>query len=236
MKSPTSVEEMLTMIDNIETVLNAKPYSVKVKDYKILGVPVRYFLVPISHYLDIQIEKLYLKLEEATLDKFSRMLSHIQNFSTLHCIRSRVHDKYDLSNKFIFNKKSQIAIDIDIYAKEVIGITKTFFPQAVNTLKDYKIHKCDERQLLKLISKFEGKFNIDSIENKINFFSETCEKELSGIRYDDSKDNEKDYELFVDKFSLDKWFSLEKDPIILLETNGKPPKGIQDLVILRFLV
>ena len=225
MKNPKSVEEMLTTIDNIETVLNAKPYSVRVKDNKILGVPVRYFLVPISNYLDLQIEKLYLKLEEETLEKFSSMLSHIHNFSRIHCISRRVFDQYNLANKFIFNKKSEITVDIYKYEKEIIDITKIFFPKAVNTLKDYKIHKCDELQLLSLISEFEEKFNIVSIENKIDFFIETCEKELTGIRYDDGKDNESDYDIFVEKFSLDRWLSSEKDPIILLKTNGKPPKG-----------
>jgi hypothetical protein len=225
MKNPKTVDEMLTMLDNIETVLESKPYSVQVEDYKILGVPVRYLLVPISHYLDLKLEKLYLKLEEITLEKFTKMLSNIRNFSNVNCIRKSVYDQYNLSDKFIFNKRCQITIDIENYEKELIDITKAFFPKAVNTLKEYKVHKCDEKELLSLISEFESKFDIMEVEKKIRSFIESCEKELADVHFDDSKEHLNEYELFVDKFSLEKWLSSEKDRKIILQTNGEAPEG-----------
>jgi hypothetical protein len=214
------------MIDSIESVMKKEKHFKHIKEHEVIGVPIRFHLVPISDFLDFQIEALYVKLADETLARFTRMLTDIQDFRETNCIRIRVFEEYGPAGIIIFNNNSIISKNIVGYEKKLNEITKSNFPKAVDIFKKYKIHKATETELLKVIENFRAEFNKSDVLEKINEFINECRKELSGAHIGvDSKDHEDDFILFTDELSLNEWFNPEKIPKILLKTNGESPKG-----------
>ena len=84
------------MIDSIESVMKKEKHFKQIKEHEVIGVPIRFYLVPISDFLDFQIEALYVKLADEALARFTQMLTDIQDFSETNCIRVRVFEEYDI--------------------------------------------------------------------------------------------------------------------------------------------
>jgi hypothetical protein len=107
---------------------------------KVTGVPIRFALIPIKHFIDLEniIDKLYIKLKKQNIDKFSNILNHIRDYNIPNCIRNRVFDTYSDSGRIIFNIKSNISQEIRIYENTLIEITNKYLCEAGELLKNYK--------------------------------------------------------------------------------------------------
>ena len=170
------------------------------------------------------IEKLYLKLKDETIVKFTVMLQEIQDFNFKNCVRNRVLDIHKENGNIIFNKKSEISMSIRNYEDSLMKITKEYFPKAVNILKEYKIGNKKEKDLLELFNDFEKMFTIKVVMDEIDSYVNQCQKELEGIQFAASKNNINDYVLFSDVTTLDTWFLDYWKPKVLLKTDASQSK------------
>ena len=218
--NPTKVEEIFKFIQDLNINLNDHKYYKEIKKYDIIGVPVRFYLVPIEDFLDIKIEKLYGKLQDIIIKSLTEILHQIHAFNFRNCIRNRVYEAYSESYPIIFNEKSKISSDIKRYEESIIKVTAKFLPISMESLKDYKNGKAEETKLTDLIQEFKKEFNINDVDGKIRDYSDQCREQLNGIKYKDSKDSRLDYELFTDEMSLNEWFITDQKPKILLKTDA----------------
>jgi hypothetical protein len=203
----------------------------KIYGLKVTGVPIRFALIPIKHFihLDNVIEKLYIKLKEQTIDKFSKILNHIRDFNIQNCIRNRVFDTYSDSGTIIFNIKSKLCEEIRVYENTLIEITNKYLYEAGELLKNYKKGVVKEDKISEFVLKFENEFKITMVDLKIQEFAEKCRKELNGIKFKDSIINNKDdeskikdeYQLFTDEDACKEWLNTDRINKILLKTDGK---------------
>jgi hypothetical protein len=124
----------------------------KVYGLKVTGVPIRFALIPIKHFIDLEniIDKLYIKLKKQNIDKFSKILNHIRDYNISNCIRNRVFDTYSDSGRNIFNIKSNISQEIRIYENTLIEITNKYLCEAGELLKNYKNEKLKKTRFLNL--------------------------------------------------------------------------------------
>jgi hypothetical protein len=124
----------------------------KVYGLKVTGVPIRFALIPIKHFIDLEniIDKLYIKLKKQNIDKFSKILNHIRDYNISNCIRNRVFDTYSDSGRIIFNIKSNISQEIRIYENTLIEITNKYLCEAGELLKNYKNEKLKKTKFLNL--------------------------------------------------------------------------------------
>ena len=78
---PTTIEQMFKMIENMNSVVNDHKYYPKLGE-KIIGIPIRFHLVPIKQFLEFKVERLYLKLSDKILNDFTKMMTTIIDIQT----------------------------------------------------------------------------------------------------------------------------------------------------------
>jgi hypothetical protein len=222
-RSPDELNKFIQVMDE-ELNRNHRNFAKLFKDTAIIGVPIRFALIPIKNYLNINIENIYVKLKESTVEKFTAMLQEIKDFSYINCVRNRVLDTDSESGNIILNKNSEIYLSIRNFEEGLMNITKEYFEKAVKLFKDYKIGNATESDLLQIINDFEQKFSIKKVMDKINSYVNQCKNELVGIQFEASKNNIDNYRLFTDASAINWWFSVFSKPKVLLKTDAKRSK------------
>lgn len=72
-KEPKSIDEMFQSIDNFESIIkNEKHFS---QHNQVYGVPIRFKLLPLAQYLELNIEKIYIKLSDIIINDFQEIIS-----------------------------------------------------------------------------------------------------------------------------------------------------------------
>jgi hypothetical protein len=241
---------MLRIIENIDSEIEKHKHFKEINE-EIAGVPIRFVLVPIKHFIeDSELRLQYCKLTDKTLDDYSTMLKNILDFKAVNCIRDRVFEGYRDSGNIIFNKNSDISKEIKLYEDHLNEITDKFYPIAVNGLKYYrngkkkflkslikesklsKIYYKQKNQKEKNLEKFlkiiifgfNAKLKMVSVQESIDKFIEKCKYELDGIKFRDCERQKNNYRLFTDEDSLIQWLKSDRQTKILLKTDGKESK------------
>jgi hypothetical protein len=228
--NPTKIDEIVKVFETMDSDIH-KHKDNKVYGLKVTGVPIRFALIPIKHFIDLEniIDKRYIKLKRQTTDKFSKILNHIRDFNIPNCIRNRVFDTYSDSGTIIFNLKSKICEEIRVYENTLIEITNNYLCESGELLKNYKNKKVEEDKISEFVLKFENEFKITQVDLKIQEFVDKCKTELDGIKFKDSLINKTDdkskikdgYQLFTDEDACKEWLNTDRFNKILLKTDGK---------------
>ncbi len=233
-QNPKELDKLIREMD-VE-IKNHQHFAKTFKDTSIIGVPVRFALIPIKQFLNIEIEKLYIKLKESTVDKFTVMLQEIQDFSYINCVRNRVLDTDSESGNIILNKNSEIYLSIRNFEESLIKMTKENFKKAVKTFKNYKTGNATESDLLQIINDFEQKFSVKMVMNKIDSYVNQCKNELEGIQFAASKNNIDNYRLFTDVSAIDTWYLDYSKPKVLLKTDAKRSKECNFIFLIKIKI
>jgi hypothetical protein len=210
---------------------------------KITGVPIRFVLVPLKHFIkDYEVSPNFIKLSDDNLNDYAQMLNDILDFSIENCIRNRVFENYPESGNIIYNKNSIIAQEIKKYEFKLNRFTKNVFPKAVSCLKYYKngttanfnnllnsladksVEKVPENSnkidLEKIIQWFNKEFKKYKVEENIVKFIKKCRYQLDCVKFKDSEKHKNNYRLFTDEKSLIDWFKSDRSTKVLLKTDG----------------
>jgi hypothetical protein len=140
---------MFEAIESVNKVID-KERHFKVLSEDIIGVPIRFELVPINQFLEVKIEKIYLQLKDEVMEKFQSMLINIRNFQAIDCVKSRlINDDYRLK-VILFDEMSPLTQQIAEYEKNLQKISSKFFTKAMEALKAYKVAKITAEDLLKV--------------------------------------------------------------------------------------
>nr|XP_032834726.1 interferon-induced very large GTPase 1-like [Petromyzon marinus]XP_032834728.1 interferon-induced very large GTPase 1-like [Petromyzon marinus] len=225
-RQPSTVKEMFELVENIDvSVANEQHY--KFSDANITGVPIRWVLVPIAQYLDIDVEKLYLQISETLLCDFRAMLISLQDSRQPDCIKRRVLEKEHRLQCVLSDSSSPLSRDISQYEKILNKNVESFFICACKALRDYKQAAITSRELHKLIEEYEmSNFSAIDIYTKVDKFVMDGKHELDGIHEKDVTQMEAKICTFTNRELLNEWMNTESNIKILLQTKGGRSSGV----------
>jgi hypothetical protein len=164
-----SVKEMFKKIEEIDDRVAEEKHFPKKSD-QIIGVPIRFVLVPIKQFLDVEIEKLYLKLSDKILKEFNEFLVQISDIQVFGYIFKKVlKSNYSLA-MILNNPQSELSIKIFEYEKILREIGSRYFQESTESLKLYKKREIDVEKLLDICNRFNNECNSIEILLKIEEF------------------------------------------------------------------
>ncbi|CAN0125911.1 unnamed protein product [Lampetra fluviatilis] len=225
-RQPSTVKEMFELVENIDvSVANEQHY--KFSDANITGVPIRWVLVPIAHFLDVAVEKLYLQISETLLCDFRAMLISLQDSRQPDCIKRRVLEKEHRLQHILSDSSSPLSQDISQYEKILNKNVESFFMYACKALIDYKQAVITSSELHKIIEEYEmSQFSAVDISAKVDEFVMDGKHELDGIHEKDATQMEAKICTFTNRALLNEWMNTESNIKILLQTKGDPSSGV----------
>jgi hypothetical protein len=166
---PKTVEEMFKMIESVDAIVEKQKHFPGSGD-KVVGVPIRFVLVPIKKFFDVKIEKLYLKLSDKVLNNFNEMLVKVQDIQVSgYIMRKVLNDNKSLST-LLNDSQSKLSLSINQYEKDLRNIGIKFFEESIKTLKLYKDRKASVENLLEIQNRFEIECNSSNELEKIAEF------------------------------------------------------------------
>jgi hypothetical protein len=170
MKSePKTVEEMFKMFEKIDSIVEEQKHFRESGD-QIIGVPIRFVLVPIKQFLDVNIEKLYLKLSDKVLKDFNEMLVKVQDIQVSGYIMRKVFNNNTALSILLNDLQSNLSLAIKQYESDLRNIGIKYFEESIKALKLYKIRKVSVENLLDLLNEFESECNTSKELEKIAEF------------------------------------------------------------------
>jgi hypothetical protein len=163
---PKTIEEMFQMIENIGTQVEDQKHFPECGD-KVVGVPIRFILVPINQYIKIKNERLYLKISHQILKDFEDMLIRVQDIQIPANISRKVLESNSSLGIILNDPDSKLSNDIVQYEKKLNDIGRRYFEESVDIFKKYKIGALNADNLVAIRNKFETECNSSDIFEKI---------------------------------------------------------------------
>ncbi|CAG8480116.1 24027_t:CDS:2 [Dentiscutata erythropus] len=220
-QQPTTINQMFNLIENVEETCISGEQHFKFVGLDITGVPIRFMLVPITQYIEMNVEKLYKQLQENIFENFRGMLMALKDFQSYEYIRDRVLKIEYRLHRILSDPQSMLSMRILEYQEELRKNTKIYFERACNTLKNYKNAKSNSEELLDIIHEYNsGNFNILKVYEKVESFVEYGKHELNGIHEKDATIMEVDINFFTSYNVLNEWLGSGTNIKILLRTGG----------------
>ncbi|CAG8479801.1 12163_t:CDS:2 [Cetraspora pellucida] len=180
-QQPTTINQMFNLIENVDACIQEEQHY-KFIGSDIYGVPIRFILVPVSQFLEIEVEKLYKQLNDSIFENFRTTLIALKDYQSSEYVKNCViRTEYRLQ-KILSDSQSQLSKDIIEYQKNLKKVTNNYFERACETLKKYKIAECDSDKLLQIIHDYDkSDFSIVNVCAKLESFVSYGKYELNGV-------------------------------------------------------
>ncbi len=164
-----TISEMFDKIDDFDNRIEKQKYFQQYFD-GVYGLPIKFILMPIKQFIDIDIEKLYIKLSDKMLKDFKEVLIKAKDFQTPCYISKKTLEQSPYLSMILSDDTSELAKDI-IRFEETLRIfgEKTFY-RSVETLRKYKIGEATQQNLFEIIKDFnEECASLDIFKKTIEF-------------------------------------------------------------------
>jgi hypothetical protein len=172
---PGSFSEMFEVIERAESNIDQQEFHT-VCGTKVVGVPIRFVLVPIKQLLvEVIFEKLYMRLPRDVLTNYYEMLVFIQNFQASSFIIKNMLKSNSSFQIILNNPNSKILKNIDEYEKNLKKTCFKLFEKSNKALKDYKMKKATAKDLVQAQKHFQISCNPIEIFEKIEEFIKLAE-------------------------------------------------------------
>jgi hypothetical protein len=166
---------MFEVIERAESNIDQQEFH-PVCGTKVVGVPIRFVLVPIRQLLvEIIVEKLYMRLPKNVLTGYYEMLVFIQNFQASSFIIKNLLKCNSSFQIILNNPNSEILKNIDEYEKDLNKICSKLFEKSNEALKNYKMKKVTAEDLVQVEKHFQIVCNPSGIFEKIEEFIKLAE-------------------------------------------------------------
>ncbi|CAG8626245.1 11083_t:CDS:2 [Gigaspora margarita] len=214
-KQPTTIDQICNLIENIGKYIQKEQHFGE----DITGVPIQFKLVPISQFLNIEVEKLYKQLQDSIFKNFRTMLIALKDYQSPEYVKSCVLRKEYRLQKILSDSQSKLSENIIEYQEKLKKITNDYFQRSCEALKKYKIKHCNSDALLKIMHEYENSdFNIVKVQNEIESFASYGRRELNSIHEEDATHMNVEVIYFTNSNELDGWLNSGIKVKILLRT------------------
>jgi hypothetical protein len=175
MKSkPRTFKEMFEIIESAESFSDKQEFNPE-HGAKVVGVPIRFVLVPIKQLVDVIFEKFYLRLPKKLLEDYYEMLVLIKNFQFPGWMIKNMLKSNESFKIIMKNTNSNLLKNIDEYEKNLIKSCSKYFQKATEALKNYKLKKASVRDLFQIEERFQLECDPLKVFEKIEVFVEQAE-------------------------------------------------------------
>ncbi|KAF0554715.1 Interferon-induced very large GTPase 1 [Gigaspora margarita] len=218
-QQPTTINQMFDLIENVDACIQGEQhYSFIGSD--INGVPIRFILVPISQFLEVEVESLYKQLHDSIFENFRTMLIALKDYQSPEYVKNHViRTEYRLQ-MILSDSQSQLSKDIIEYQEKLKMITNDYFERACEALKKYKVAKCNSDELLQIMHDYDKcDFSIVKVCAKIESFVLYGKHELNSIYERDATRMNVNIIYFTNSKELNEWLYSGISVKILLRTG-----------------
>nr|XP_032834298.1 uncharacterized protein LOC116956641 isoform X1 [Petromyzon marinus]XP_032834300.1 uncharacterized protein LOC116956641 isoform X1 [Petromyzon marinus] len=224
-QQPSTITEMFDLLEKVDKLL-AEERHFKFIDPSIMGVPVRWVLVPIAQFLDVKVERLYMQIDETLREDFRTMLISLQDSRGPGCIKRRVLEKDNRLSLILSDPNSELSQNISKYENMLNKKMELIFVRACNVLKEYKRAIATSSDLRAILQEYgTSDFSVVDLYAKVEEFVVDGKRELGGIHAEDETRMGADICLLTNRESLREWISTESNIKILLYTKGDSTSG-----------
>jgi hypothetical protein len=168
---PKTIAEMFDSIENIESQVNQHKLFPLCNEM-IVGVPIRFILVPIKHLLEIDIEKLFSKISENDIRELEDMFIRVQDIQAPFNISKKIIESNPNLAIILDDPKSKFSIKIHDLERRLQEIGQRYFKELVEIFKKYKNGLKSIDDISDLRRRFENECNsceiLEQISNFIN--------------------------------------------------------------------
>ncbi|XP_061435665.1 uncharacterized protein LOC133360810 [Lethenteron reissneri] len=224
-QQPSTIKEMFDLLEKVDTLV-AEERHFKFIDPSIMGVPVRWVLVPIAQFLDVKVERLYMQIDETLREDFRTMLISLQDSRGPGCIKRRVLEKDNRLSLILSDPNSELSQNISKYENMLNKKMEFIFIRACKVLKEYKRAIATSSDLHAILQEYgTSDFSVVDLYAKVEDFVVDGKRELGGIHAEDETRMGADICLLTNRESLREWISTESNIKILLYTKGDSTSG-----------
>lgn len=215
---PTTIEEMFSIVSSIHNVVE-KHVAFQAPEKAYYGVPIKFSLVPITQFIEVPIERLYLQMKDTLLENLTEYLTFLKDFQVFKYLHKRVLEAEPRLKKILYDTNNPLTLEISENENDLREKAKTAYTTLGDLLKRYKVGKADEIEFLTSIHSMEQQISLIKILELTNEFVKKGAFELNQIVDDDIEDSHK-VELFTNEIELQRWYGPTKPIKILLRTGG----------------
>lgn len=242
-KSPTTCAEMFKQVEELDTLVNQERHFPELdkKDpdnpdfvMRVVGVPVRFKLVPISHILaDHDVDPIYKLLDQDILDSFQTMVFNLRDFSSLEHVKMLLAEMEPKIIPILMDDFNPLTVEIRAYSTAKADLAVELKREAAKIYIEYKVSNGDTTDLTEMVKRYDSEFRPWEVVNDILQFKEDAKKQLAGIRASDvegivDEDGNPSIRFFSNATDLADWYNTERTIKILLKTDFKEtsPTGV----------
>lgn len=214
-KPPNSLELLSELIRNMPSIMREEFFGDSIESGKIYGVPIQFTLYPINHFADVDIARLYKKLDNEIMEQFLEMLSKANQYQDNNFFK-QVILKRDSRLCFLLDRKSALSDKGNEVQSALKQLGERFIIRSRKQLSKYKCGKCSLEKLIKILRDFEAS-EARTLEDEIQ---DLANKGILDIdkAHDTVKDN---LRLLTDESDKQEWIDRESNPKIIFEIGPK---------------
>ncbi len=163
---PKSIDEMFKMIENIGSKVDEHKHFPNCSD-KVVGVPIRFILVPIEQFFKIEIERKFLKLSQQTFRDFEDLLIRVQDIQSDSFISRKILENNSALSLILDDTLSKISNGVVEFEKKLSEIGRRYFEESIDAFKQYKNGLLSFDKLIDIRDRFEKECDTSEIFEKV---------------------------------------------------------------------
>jgi hypothetical protein len=136
----------------------------------------------------LEIEKLFKKLKDDVMDRFTNMLNVLQDYRQIGRIKIQVLEQAHQLNFILSDPEGKLSKQIVELENKLRAIVRQRFDYAFEALKIYKNGIKGVEVINECVTNFEKEFKMDEVQLKIKQLVAEGKSELNAVHLDDAKD------------------------------------------------
>ncbi len=178
-------------------------------------------------FFNLKIEKLFKKLKDDVMDRFTNMLNVLQDYRQIGRIKIQVLEQAHQLNFILSDPEGKLSKQIVELENKLRAIVRQHFDYAFEAPEIYKNGIKGVEVINECVWNFEKEFKMDEVQLKIKQLVAEGKSELNAVHLDDAKDADllSHISIFTKELSLESWLNTERYIKIFLQTKGKAPQG-----------
>ncbi|OXA58772.1 uncharacterized protein LOC118434886 [Folsomia candida] len=230
---PQDVKTMFEIIESFNTTVSNTFHPTFQKDKMYNGIPIRFLLLPISHFVEVKLEMLYLKIKDDLTDSLEHMFVTLKDITSPNFIRKQLLYKVPALKRLLQDVENKLNREVRAKENQLLVEGKQFFKVATECLQSYKIHKKSAQDLITLGNEFSEKFGATIIQEILQNFIIEGNAELCGAA---NPTRECQIQIHTSLAAQQNWFQTKSLPVKLLFSSSRNCKNASDLAQLYSII
>lgn len=218
---PTNIDQMLEGIESMPDMVRRHVHTnvTTTGSAEVCGVALRFELVPIIQYVNVEVEKLYLEIKEDTVKSLVETLAFLRDCQMACFLSKKILERQAHLKILLLDRLNPLTVEINREEDSIRQQAKELYLKMVEIIKYYKCMKADAYSLLKQVQEVKDVLSLSKIQDKVDNFIKQGHSELLAINFNDIQDTHK-VKVFTNTIDMEYWFQPQKPNKLFLKTGG----------------